>query len=110
MPLDGSKQVLFDFNTGHWMDLAEIPGGWPHWSHDGRYLYFKRNGETPLLPSSVWRIRISDKKMEQVVDHKGLTLGIGVFGPWLGLTPDDSPIVMLDQSRHEIYALDWEAP
>jgi hypothetical protein len=110
MPLDGGKQVLFDFNTGHWIDLAEIPGGYLHWSHDGRYLYFLRNGETPLLPGSVCRIGVSDKKLEQVVDLKGLRLGFGVFGTWAGLAPDDSPILMLDQSRHEIYALDWEAP
>jgi len=45
-----------------------------------------------------------------VVDLKGLRLGFGVFGTWAGLAPDDSPIVMLDQSSHEIYALDWEAP
>jgi Tol biopolymer transport system component/DNA-binding winged helix-turn-helix (wHTH) protein len=110
MPLDSGKQVLFDFNTGHWMDLAEMGGGYPHWSHDGRYLYFKRFGETALLPGSVWKIRISDKKLEQVVDLQGLRLGFGLFGTWMGLAPDDSPILMRDLSSHEIYALDWEAP
>ena len=30
------------------------------------------------------------------------------FGPWGGLTPDDSPLVSRDISSQEIYALDWE--
>jgi hypothetical protein len=29
---------------------------------------------------------------------------------WAGLTPDDSPLVLLDTSTEEIYALDVEFP
>jgi hypothetical protein len=32
------------------------------------------------------------------------------FGPWLGLGPDDSPLVLKDIGTQDIYALDWEEP
>ncbi len=31
-------------------------------------------------------------------------------GSWFSLAPDDSPLVIRDMSRSEIYALDREAP
>jgi hypothetical protein len=30
--------------------------------------------------------------------------------PWMGLAPDDAPLVTRDLSTGELYALDWEAP
>ena len=29
---------------------------------------------------------------------------------WLGLAPDDSPLVLRQATMQEIYALEWEAP
>jgi hypothetical protein len=34
----------------------------------------------------------------------------GASGSWLGLAPDDSPLLLRDTGTEEIYALDWEAP
>ena len=34
----------------------------------------------------------------------------GPFGPWTGLGPDDTPLLVRDISSQEIYALDWQAP
>ena len=39
---------------------------------------------------AVLRIRINDRKVEQVWDLTNLT-DTGHVGPWLGLAPDDSP-------------------
>jgi hypothetical protein len=32
------------------------------------------------------------------------------FGPWFGLAPDDSPIVLRNLSSEEVYALDMQWP
>jgi hypothetical protein len=29
---------------------------------------------------------------------------------WNGLTPDDSPLALRDESTEEIYALEWQLP
>jgi eukaryotic-like serine/threonine-protein kinase len=57
----------------------------------------------------VMRIRITDRKVEQVL---GLTsfATTGNLGPWVGLASDDSPLLLKDTGTQDIYALDWEEP
>ena len=101
---DSEKLVLFDFATGQWIDLATMPIGCPVWSHDGKFLYFDSIfTDDPAL----FRVRISDRKLERVASLKGLQRFWGQFGAWTGLTPDDSLLVLRDTSSQEIYALDW---
>jgi len=67
--------------------------------------YFLRVPKDP----AVLRVRISDRKLEQVLDLKNSRMG-GYFGYWLGLAPDDSPLLLRDTGSQEIYALDLEMP
>jgi eukaryotic-like serine/threonine-protein kinase len=105
MTRDALKMVLFDFETHKWSDLLEgTPVGYPNWSHDGQYVYFLRN----LGNAAVLRIRISDRKVEQVSDLKDFT-PTGYWGAWLGLDPDDSPLMLRDVGTQDVYSLDWLA-
>jgi Tol biopolymer transport system component/predicted Ser/Thr protein kinase len=102
---DALKLVLFDFETGKWSDLlAGIPVTYQNWSRDGKYVYFVRVPDNP----AVLRIRISDRKLEQVADLKGFT-PTGSWGIWLGLDPDDSPLMLRDAGTQDVYSLNWEA-
>jgi Tol biopolymer transport system component/DNA-binding winged helix-turn-helix (wHTH) protein len=104
---DSLKLMLFDRTTQEWQELANMPIGYPSWSHDGQYIYF----DTALNEDSAfYRVRISDHKLERLFSLKGMRRYWGPFGPWTGLTPDDTPIMVRDISSQEIYALDWEAP
>jgi eukaryotic-like serine/threonine-protein kinase len=105
IPADQLTVVLYDFETRHWSDLAKGRAGYPSWSKDGQYVYFLRIPNNP----AVLRVRISDRKVEQVVDLNKFRMG-GYFAFWLGLAPDDSPLLLRDTGTQEIYALDWEAP
>ncbi len=53
---------------------------------------------------------MTDHKVESVVSDEEAGRFWGASGPWVGLTPDDSPLVMRDITLAEMYALDWEAP
>jgi Tol biopolymer transport system component len=109
LPFDQQRLVLFDFTTGKWADLTEGEGETNHpiWSRDGTHLYFQRIiGED----SGVFRVRVSDGKLEKVVDLKGFRQAMGRYYPWSGLGPDDSVLLMRDVGIHEIYAFDWEVP
>jgi Tol biopolymer transport system component/DNA-binding winged helix-turn-helix (wHTH) protein len=111
MPFDSSRQVLFDFGTRSWTDLAKVAGGYPSWSHDGQYLYFRSDWQPPSLPTpTVYRIRISDRKLERAFTFEDVRQAFGEFGFWIGLAPDDSPMLLRDLNHEDIYALDWEAP
>jgi hypothetical protein len=58
----------------------------------------------------VFRVRIADRKLEEIVSLKDVRRAGGVFGPWEGLSPDDSPLLLRDTATQEIYALDAELP
>ena len=96
------KMVLFDFQTGKWSDLSEKTIDFPNWSRDGKYVYFLHYPENPAL----LRIRMSDRKIEQVADLKGF-LATGFWGFWLGLDPEDSPLMLRDIGTQDVYSLDW---
>jgi len=105
MPTDSLGLRLFDFKTEKWAVLSNTAAGYPGWSQDGKYVYFLQ--QEPDV--GVFRVRILDGKLEQVVNVKGFQL-TGYWGMWLGLAPDDSPLLLKDTGSQEIVALDWEAP
>src|SRR5262249_21703022 len=69
---DSVRLMLFDFQNQKWSELAEGSFSWLNWSRDGQYIYVldSKGGD------SVLRIRINDRKLEQVADlKKFLTTG-----------------------------------
>ena len=56
---------------------------------------------------TISRARVDDFKFEKVASFRDLRLA----WPWMGVTPDDSPVLLLrDVGTEDIYVLDWEAP
>jgi len=103
----GQNLMLFDFTTQKWQTLAKETINFVMWSHDGKTLYF----DTFLQAEpAFYRVRMSDLKVERLVNLTGLRRALGVFGPWAGLTPDDSPMTLRDAGAEDVYALDWQAP
>jgi len=102
---DSTGLMLFDFKTQKWALLVKGLVGYPNWSRDGRFVYFLRLSKN----SSVERVAVPGGKVEQVVDLKGFQM-TGVYAQWLGLTPDDSPILLKDAGTQEIVSMNWTAP
>jgi Tol biopolymer transport system component len=105
MPFNSRSLVLFDFATQKWEQIAKISMGFPNWSKNGDYVYFLHEENQP----SVMRVRIRDRKVERVADLKNFRQ-TGYWVVWLGMAPDDSPLLLRDTGTEEIYALDWQAP
>jgi serine/threonine protein kinase/Tol biopolymer transport system component len=105
MPFDSSSLMLFDFAAQRLEGIAKVSAGFPQWSKTGDYIYFLHGEDQP----SVMRVRIRDRKLERVADLKNFQQ-TGYFSYWLGLAPDDSPLLLRDTGTREIYALDWQAP
>jgi NAD+--asparagine ADP-ribosyltransferase len=98
------KLMLFDTNTNRWSSLLEAQEiSYNEWSHDGQYVYARENREGA---GAVVRVRIKDRVLEPVVSLKDFPQLADVFAGWIGLTPDDEPLLMRDRSVEEIYALD----
>jgi Tol biopolymer transport system component/DNA-binding winged helix-turn-helix (wHTH) protein len=99
-----AKLMLFDTNTNHWSSLVEGEWfGYNEWSHDGKYIYMRENrgGSGELI-----RVRLKDRVPEQVLSLRDFPQRADIFAGWIGLTPDDAPLLMRDRSVQEIYALD----
>jgi len=104
MPSASRSLMLFDFATQKWGEIAKITCGFPNWSKNSDYVYFLHEENQP----AVMRIRIRDRKIEKVADLKNFRQ-TGFWSVWLGMAPDDSPLLLRDTGTQEIYALDWQA-
>ena len=95
--------MLYDFRSQKWSRIAEKTYvGAMSWSPDGRYIYYLRRGNDP----AILRMRIPDGASEQIASLKGVRQTGYRGGFWIGLTPDDSPLVLRDIGTTEIYSLD----
>jgi hypothetical protein len=100
--------MLFGTKTQKWSELAKtLSMGYPEWSRNGDYVYFL---SAPAgQPSGIFRVRISDHKLEQVSGLKDFRQASG-FGAWVGQATDDSLLVVRDAGTQDIYALDVDFP
>ena len=98
--------MLFDTSTNRWSNLLEGEEvAYNEWSHDGKYVYLRQNwgGAAELA-----RVRIKDRVLDHVLSLKDFPQITDIFAVWVGLTPDDAPLLMRDRSVQEIYALDLQ--
>jgi len=63
-----------------------------------------------MLNSPWFRIRIRDQRLEEIGTLTGVRRAWGIWGPWMGLTPEDSPLFLRDVGSQEIYSVDFREP
>src|SRR5579864_5742592 len=99
--------MLFDVGTRHWKSLADsITDDNPNWSSDSRYIYADTlEKKTPIIE----RVRVSDGHRDRIVDLAPLQKSPGQLDYWIGLTSDNSPILLHQYTAVEVYALEWTA-
>ena len=100
---DSHALMLFDFNTRKWEELVRSDVGLEEWSPSGRFVYFKRLGNQ----AAFLRVSIKTHKVDEMADLKDIKNTGWGGGLWLGLTPDNSPLLLRDTGTQEVYALDW---
>jgi len=99
-----TKLLLFDTKTNHWSSLVEGEWvGYNEWSHDGKYIYMR---ETSAGAGELVRVRIRDRALEHILNLRDFPQTSDIFTGWIGLAPDDAPLLIRDRSVQEIYGLD----
>lgn len=106
---NNSDLLLYDFASQKWTAIAKGMGpiGYSEWSRDSKSVLFDTPG---VIDPAFYRIRISDLRMELVVNTQDIRRYHGEFGPWTGMTPDGSPLLVRDISGEEVYSLDLHLP
>lgn len=101
--------LLYDFGAQKWSAIFKNAGaiGYMEWTADSKYVVFDTfDVEEPAF----YRIRISDAHLETIVNLKEMRRYYGDFGPWSGIAPDGSPLLVKDVSKDEFYTLDLQLP
>jgi Tol biopolymer transport system component/DNA-binding winged helix-turn-helix (wHTH) protein len=107
--LSGDEMLLYEFATGKWrvLDKNVGPTAYMAWSSDSKEILFDTlDANEP----GMYRIRVSDSRLQNVTPISGIRRYYSSFGPWSGITPDGSPLLVRDISNEEIYELQLEIP
>ena len=104
---DSTKLMLYDMEKKSWAQLAESRFGFENWSHDGKYLYAEDYSDKT---DDLVRVSVANGKVERLINLKEIPRGFDPWEFWVGLAPDDSPLLMRDRSTQEIYSLDVRFP
>jgi serine/threonine protein kinase/Tol biopolymer transport system component len=104
---DSTKLVLYDVEKKSWTPLAESRFAFENWSHDGKYLYMEDYSDKT---DDMVRVNAINGRVERMFSLKEIPRGFDPWEFWIGLTPDDSPLLMRDKSTQEIYSLDVRFP
>jgi Tol biopolymer transport system component len=93
-----------DLESHQWSTILSHEGmGFPSWSQDSRYLYILYADQQP----GVYRVSVKGGAPERVVDLKGFH-HTGLVGFWMGLDPNDTPLLLRDAGTDDLYALPLE--
>jgi len=107
LSVDSTRLMLYDMGKKSWSQRASARFGFENWSHDGKYLYAEDYSDKI---DDVVRVSADSGKMERVYGLKEVPRGFDPWEFWIGLAPDDSPLLMRDRSTQEIYSLDVRFP
>jgi eukaryotic-like serine/threonine-protein kinase len=110
MPNSSRRLMVYDLTTGKWSDLGlDFFAAFPQWSRDGKAIYFE--GYPKGRAAAIFKVRLSDHQMEQVTSLAHLRQAWDLLvGPWIGLAPDNSPMLVEDAGAEDIYALALKLP
>ena len=97
------RLYLFEFSSRKWSALTRIPGNYPNWSHDGKYVYFL-SASSPVR--AIFRAEVADCHVEKFVDLENIERSPFFFGDWIGLMPDDAPLAVRNSTIEDVYAWD----
>jgi Tol biopolymer transport system component len=99
--------MLYDTGKKSWTRLATARFGFENWSHDGKYLYAEDYSDST---DDMVRVSVPEGRVERLLSLKEVPRGFDPWEFWVGLAPDDSPLLMRDRSTQEIYSLDVRFP
>ncbi|MCG6927859.1 MAG: hypothetical protein LJF30_21445, partial [Acidobacteria bacterium] len=99
------RSSVYSPETKSWTHDAPSGGAYPTWTSDGRSIVF-----LDLVSMQIRRLWPQTGRVETIADVGDMQLGGPTIAPWLGLAPDDSPLVMRSHDTREIYELEFEAP
>jgi Tol biopolymer transport system component len=88
-----------------WRGSTTASLSYPTWSRDGRAIY-----GLSLDQGAVLRLTVEGRQLEKVASLGSLEPTAPSQQPWMGLDPDDAPLILRNTGMWDLYVLDWDAP
>lgn len=107
LPLGQRSLMLFDRRQGMWRTLVAQPAADPIWSRDGQWIYFH---DFQGKAQSIYRVRVHDGFVERVASVGDLQSIEFADFRFVGLTPEDLPLIRARVSTGNLYSATLNAP
>ena len=104
---DSTKLLVYGTEKKSWTQLAVARFGFENWSRDGKYLYAEDYSDKN---DSFVRVNVANGKVDRLLSLMEIPRGFDPWEFWVGLAPDESPLLMRDRSTQEIYSLNMRFP
>jgi serine/threonine protein kinase/Tol biopolymer transport system component len=97
----GSRVVVYDVSTHKRWPVSQTPGGYPSWSKDGKYLFYRTGSGSVAW----WRVHVPDWKTERVADLSDIPVI-----EWFVPAQSNTFLTAREVGTDEIYSLEWILP
>jgi Tol biopolymer transport system component/DNA-binding winged helix-turn-helix (wHTH) protein len=105
LSLDQRRLLLYDTTTHVWKQLANTSVADPVWSADSKSIYIHAfMADT----QPIYRVNISDGHLEEVASLSGFRAADTADYFFVGITPDNIPLVRARTSTGNLYSLDLD--
>jgi hypothetical protein len=98
----GSKLMLYDLQKRQWRDAAHGTFQFNTWSRKGKSIYLVDESRDEIV-----RFDLDHTDLVKIASLEGIEQG---GRGWVGLAPDDSPLLVRDKSVSDVYRLDLQIP
>jgi hypothetical protein len=96
---------LYHPDTRLWEDLRQPSNLWyPTWARDGRTVY-----GLSLDERAIYRFRVGEAGREKVAGLGALTPTAPWLDAWMGLDPEDRPLLLRGTGTADLFVLDYDA-
>jgi Tol biopolymer transport system component/DNA-binding winged helix-turn-helix (wHTH) protein len=105
LSLDQRRLLLYDVTTHAWQTLATTSVADPVWSADGKAIYIHAfMADT----QPIYRVSVPDGHLEEVANLSAFRAGDTADYFFVGITPDNLPLVRARTSTGNLYSLDLD--
>jgi len=105
LSLDQRRLMIYDVATRAWSTLATTSVADPVWSADSKAIYIHAfMADT----QPIYRVSVPDGHLEQIADLSAFRAGDTADYFFVGITPDNLPLVRARTSTGNLYSLDFD--
>jgi Tol biopolymer transport system component len=91
---------------GVWTTLTQMRVDYPNWSRNSDYVYFSTRFESG--EEAIYRVSLASRNTERVTSLVGTPRAFNeIYNQWVGLAPDDSPLILRSADLQQIYLLSF---